>query len=98
MKDYILEIMKAGQKGLYLCELPTGYGKTYNAVQAMKAYADTGDHKKKIIYLTTLNKNLPEAELLAAFGGDEAEYQRRVLRIRSNFDEVTEKLENLQIP
>lgn len=98
MKDYILDIMEAGQKGLYLCELPTGYGKTYNAVQAMKAYADTGDHKKKIIYLTTLNKNLPEAELLAAFGGDEAEYQRRVLRIRSNFDEVTEKLENLQIP
>ena len=97
MKDYILEIMKAGNKGLYLCELPTGYGKTYNAVKAMKAYADTGDHKKKIIYLTTLNKNLPEAELLAAFRGDEAEYQRRVLRIRSNFDEVTEKLENLQI-
>ena len=38
MKDYILDVMKAGQKGLYLCELPTGYGKTYNAVQAMKAW------------------------------------------------------------
>lgn len=98
MKDYILSNLFAGVGGLYLCELPTGYGKTYTVVQAMKEYVDTASSKKKLIYLTTLNKNLPEEELLSAFNGDIDVYNRKVLRIRSNFDEVTEKLLEIEVP
>lgn len=90
--------MFCGEHGLHLCELLTGYGKTYNVVHAMKEYLADPDNHRKIIYLTTLNKNLPEKELLSAFDNDGAAYRRNVLRIRSNFDEVTEKLENLAVP
>ena len=98
MKRYILDTMASAQHGLYLTEFPTGYGKTYTAANAMKEYADNSDSKRKIIYLTTLKKNLPEEELLNAYGNNEEAYRQRVLRIRSNFDEVTEKLEKLKIP
>ena len=97
MKDYILETMHGSANGLYMCELPTGYGKTYRVVQAMKEYVSDAGNKKKLIYLTTLNKNLPEDELKAAFG-DDIVYRQKVLRIRSNFDEVTEKIADLSIP
>lgn len=98
LKQYIFDTVYSGSHGLFLCELPTGYGKTYTCSQVMRAYAEDKSAKRKIIYLTTLNKNLPETELLAAFDGDEERYHKAVLRIRSNFDEVTEKLETLDIP
>ena len=66
MKEYIITTMFCGEHGLHLCELPTGYGKTYNVVHAMKEYLADPDNHRKIIYLTTLNKNLPEKELLSA--------------------------------
>lgn len=97
MKDYLLKTMQYGEKGLYLCELPTGNGKTYNAAYAMKAYAEMINNNKKIIYLTTLNKNLPESALRAAYGDDDL-YEQNVLRIRSNFDEVVEKINIIEIP
>lgn len=97
MKDYLLKTMQNHKPGLYLCELPTGNGKTYNCARAMKEYADQINDDTKIIYLTTLNKNLPEAELKAAYGNEE-DYERNVLRIRSNFDEVVEKITEIEIP
>ena len=76
MKDYILETMYGAENGLYMCELPTGYGKTYMVVQAMKEYVSDTRNRKKLIYLTTLNKNLPEGELRAAFGDDSVYEQK----------------------
>ena len=98
MKNYVLKNMFSESNGLFMCELPTGYGKTYTIVQVMKEYISDISNKKKIIYLTTLNKNLPVEELLEAFDGDKQEYNKRVLHIRSNVDEVIEKLEELSIP
>ena len=97
MNQYIESVMHSGEHGLFLLELPTGYGKTYQAVRAMKDYALNSEGKRKIIYLTTLLKNLPHQDLLNAFGSID-EYNKHVLRIRSNFDEVTEKLEKINIP
>lgn len=97
MKDYLLDIMKKKEHGLYLCELPTGNGKTYDSAQAMKVFADSVKDNTKIIYLTTLNKNLPEEALMAAYGSEEL-YKRNVLRLRSNFDEVVEKLLEIDVP
>ncbi|MCR4612166.1 MAG: hypothetical protein K5644_09745 [Lachnospiraceae bacterium] len=98
MKEYITSIMNSDEHGLYLCELPTGYGKTYNVAHVIREYLNNPVQHKKIIYLTTLNKNLLNEDLLKAFDNDEEEYNRNVLRIRSNFDEVTEKLEKLDVP
>ena len=87
LKDYLLDVMQQHEHGLYMCELPTGNGKTYDSAWAMKEYADLIGDDTKIIYLTTLNKNLPEDALRAAYGSEEL-YKRNVLRLRSNFDEV----------
>ena len=97
MKDYLLEIMQQHEHGLYLCELPTGNGKTYDSAYAMKEYAELIEDDTKIIYLTTLNKNLPEDALRAAYGDDDL-YNRNVLRLRSNFDEVVDKILKVQVP
>ena len=97
MREYLLNVMQQKEHGLYLCELPTGNGKTYEAAQAMKEYAESTKGSTKIIYLTTLNKNLPEDALRAAYG-DEAAYKQNVLRLRSNFDEVVEKILDLTVP
>lgn len=89
--------MQQQEHGLYLCELPTGNGKTFDSAQAMKEYADSIGDDTKIIYLTTLNKNLPEDALRAAYGSEEL-YKRNVLRLRSNFDEVVEKILEIEVP
>ena len=96
LKDYLLDVMQQHEHGLYLCELPTGNGKTFDSAQAMKEYADSIDDGTKIIYLTTLNKNLPENELRLAYGSEEL-YKRNVLRLRSNFDEVVEKILEIEV-
>lgn len=117
MKTYFTDIIENGDNGLYLCQMPTGSGKTYNVVEAIKDYVlsdktdGSRDHQdgqtqdneferkkgRKIIYLTTLNKNVISNELRAAFG-DENAYFRNVLHIKSNLDEVLEKLPSLNIP
>lgn len=89
--------MEKRECGLYLCELPTGNGKTFDSAQAMKKYADSIEDNTQIIYLTTLNKNLPEDALKAAYGSEEL-YKCNVLRLRSNFDEVVEKILDIEVP
>ncbi len=89
--------MQQREHGLYMCELPTGNGKTFDSSQAMKEYADAIEDNTKIIYLTTLNKNLPEEALKTVYGSDEL-YKRNVLRLRSNFDEVVDKILDIRVP
>lgn len=97
MKEYLLDVMRQRKQGLYMCELPTGNGKTYDSAWAMREYAETIEDNRKIIYLTTLNKNLLEDDLKTAYENEEL-YKRNVLRIRSNFDEVVEKIQEIEIP
>ena len=74
LKDYLLDVMQQHEHSLYMCELPTGNGKTYDSARAMKEYADLIGDDTKIIYLTTLNKNLPEDALRAAYGSEAVSY------------------------
>ena len=89
-KQYIDSVLNDNVNGLFLCELPTGYGKTYTITNCMREYAANPNNTRKIIYLTTLNKNLPEEDLKRAYN-DEKLYNKEVLRIRSNFDEVVDR-------
>ena len=38
MKTYFTDILEKGENGLYLCQMPTGSGKTYSVVEAIKDY------------------------------------------------------------
>ncbi len=91
MKEYFLQVMKKSSKGLYICESPTGYGKSYYAAQAISAYQKDSSKTKKIIFITSLNKNLAIKELQVAFGKENI-YNKNVLHIRSVFDEIIEKI------
>ena len=73
MEDYLRKVLASDEIGLYLCELPTGFGKTYTASQLIAEFVRNDHTGRKIIYLTTLNKNLPEDELKAALG--EVDYE-----------------------
>ena len=95
MEKYLRDVMSDNKNGLYLCELPTGFGKTFTSVKLISEWIKENHSGRKIIFLTTLNKNLPEDELRDALG--DAVYRQTVLRIRSNFDEVVEKLPELEI-
>lgn len=97
LKKYFLDIMSKDAPGLYLCEVPTGIGKSYQAAQAMREYAKTT--KKKIIYLTTLVKNVYEEaeELRSAYGDDDA-FRRDVLIIPSNKKQIIDKIREVTIP
>lgn len=48
--------------GLLIAEAPTGYGKTYETIQAIYRYIEKGG-KSQILFITNLLKNLPEDEL-----------------------------------
>lgn len=97
LKEYIKSPIIEGRPGLWTVEVYTGGGKTYNSARAIAEYVKTSSSDKKIIFLTTLLKNLPEEELINAFGG-EKEYHRNCLRILSNFDQVVEKINDVEIP
>ena len=97
MKKFLDEKFSMNQNGLFLCELPTGFGKTYISAQKICEYVLNSKSDRRIIFLTTLKKNLPEDDLISFFGSRKL-YNEKVLRIRSNFEEVTQKIPELEIP
>lgn len=98
MRKYLRYQIETRENGLVMLQLPTGYGKTYEITHSMKEQVDSGDTQRKIIYLTTLNKNLPEQELQNLCETNSKQHKRTVLRLKANVDEVKDKLLNMDIP
>ncbi len=98
MKQYLEKVIHSGQNGLYLCQLPTGYGKSYATLQTIADWIRKTSDCRKIIYLTTLTKNLPTDTLKEVLSDTPELYDTSVLRLRSNLEEVSEKLPDLEIP
>ena len=98
--------MRKECNGLYLCEVPTGIGKSYQAAHAMEEYAKamrqcarTITDERKLIYLTPLRKNVgeEEEELKKAYENEEL-FEKEVLHIKSNVDNIIENLGKVTIP
>lgn len=54
--------------GLFLLDMPTGYGKTYSVLEYIyEASLDESNSKKRFFFITTLKKNLPTEELRKRF-------------------------------
>lgn len=85
--------------GLLLIDMPTGFGKTYLASESMFCYA-LDNNGKKIFYITTLIKNLPCQELRNVYCkyGQESQYEKDVLVIKSNYDYLYDSLLEVDIP
>ena len=64
MKQAIVNFCKSTDTGLFLLDMPTGFGKTYSVLDFMVDNYDAPEFKdKKIFFVTTLKKNLPDKEL-----------------------------------
>lgn len=72
--------------GLLLVDLPTGTGKTHNAVEFI--YRNYEKVKNKIIFITNLKKNLPIVKLREFFEKDNrlSDFEKNVLFIDNNVD------------
>lgn len=98
MKDYLRSIKDQMNTGLVIQQLPTGYGKTYEIAELIKEMAMDPNEHRKIIFLTTMNKNLPYELISELYGKDQELFDRQILRIRANLDEVVEKILDMEIP
>lgn len=90
LANAICEFVKRSEKkGLVEIPLPTGFGKTHAVMQAMSVMEDreTGSFSdvKRIIFTTTLKKNLPVEKLRDYYKGD---FDKEVLLLKSNVDSL----------
>lgn len=77
------------ENGLFLMDLPTGFGKTHNVIQYIfDAACDEKNKEKKFFFVTNLKKNLPEEQFRQLFedNGLEEEFERKFLYLNSNAD------------
>ena len=82
-------VKRSEKKGLVEISLPTGFGKTHAVMQAMSMMVDSKTDSfsdvKRIIFTTTLKKNLPVEKLRKYYKGD---FDKEVLLLKSNLDSL----------
>lgn len=85
--------------GLLLAEAPTGYGKTYQTVQAIYTYLKEGG-TKRVLFVTTLLKNLPTTDLRRAYEQDGRgdQFDKEVLVLHSAADTVLNAMGQCEVP
>lgn len=82
--------------GLVLIDMPTGTGKTYNAIKFI--YNSYKQVKNKIIYITNLKKNLPYYDLKKYFENDNNlnDFEKDVLFLDNNVDFLIDNFEKIE--
>lgn len=90
---------KNDSNGLLICDMPTGFGKTYTAARSMENYINNLEGDKKIFFITNLKKNFPEKDLKNAYedNGKAELYDKDVLVVKSNFDYIYDNLLHTEI-
>ena len=85
-------------KGLFLVDLPTGYGKTHSMLDfIVEQYQNS---ERKIIFLTNLKKNLPFENLRKRFEeiGKLEDFERDAIEVKPNYENVENFLEGVKLP
>lgn len=92
--DYAFSKIKG--HGLLLLPLPTGAGKSFTIFKFIHDTIVRGCCKEKIIFITSLKKNLQPSELKDQFSEGEINlFEEKVLYLKSNTDCVLENLHTL---
>lgn len=96
MQKSIENFIKTTEYGLYLIDMPTGTGKT---TQAIEYIFEHYNEKRNFFYITSLKKNIDDAynDLYILFknANKESIFKSNVLRIYSNSEKVIEKIEGI---
>lgn len=98
MQKAIENFCEGRENGLFLLDMPTGFGKTYNVLEFIVENCEKPEYKDvKFFFVTTLKKNLPYEDLRERFKqrGKEKYFENNSLRIQANADVVIEKLFDL---
>ncbi len=98
MQKAIENFCQKRKNGLFLLDMPTGFGKTYNVLEFIVENCEKPEYKDvKFFFVTTLKKNLPFEDLRERFKqrGKEKYFENNSLRIQANADVVIEKLFDL---
>lgn len=84
------------ENGLLLIDMPTGTGKTYNAIEFI--YQNYKQIKNKIIFITNLKKNLPYSDLRKRFEKDNKlnDFEKDILFLDNNVDFLIDNFENVE--
>ena len=83
--------------GLFLLDMPTGYGKTYSVLKYIyEASMDETNSKRRFFFITTLKKNLPTEELKKWFKKEDQleKFNEKFLFIDSNADSAIDSFTN----
>ena len=85
--------------GLLIAEAPTGYGKTYETIQAIYRYIEKGG-TSQVLFVTNLLKNLPVDELRNLYekNGRGALFEKEVLVLSSAASSVEKAILTEEIP
>lgn len=95
MKESIEKFCQSQENGLFLLDMPTGFGKTYSVLEFIADNFDKPEYKDvKFFFVTTLKKNLPFEKLKGHFAqrGKEKEFDRLCMKIDANADAVINNL------
>lgn len=95
MKEAIEKFCKARENGLFLLDMPTGFGKTYSVLEFIADNYDKEEYRGiKFFFVTTLKKNLPYNKLKEHFEsrGKGDDFDRFCMQIDANADAVIENL------
>jgi len=87
LKFTIDKFIKNNEKGLFLLDSPTGFGKTYAVKQILKGYLRGEIHQNvdRMFFVTNLKTNLPYEEIIEELSDKEKE---QCARIRSYDDDL----------
>lgn len=85
--------------GLLLTQAPTGYGKTYETVQAIFQYVQSGG-QSQVLFVTNLLKNLPAEDLRKIYekNGIDDRFDKEVLVLASTASTVEQAIIHESIP
>lgn len=98
MQKAIENFCEKRKNGLFLLDMPTGFGKTYNVLEFIVENCEKPEYKDvKFFFVTTLKKNLPFEDLRERFKEKKKEkyFEDNSLRIQANADVVIEELFDL---
>ena len=99
MQKAIENFCQKRENGLFLLDMPTGFGKTYNVLEFIAENYDTEKYENtKFFFVTTLKKNLPFEDLRERFKlkNKEEDFEKKCIRIEANAEKVIERLESLE--
>ncbi|MCF0215420.1 MAG: hypothetical protein HUK21_02985 [Fibrobacteraceae bacterium] len=92
MQEAIAHFCENSKNGLFLLDMPTGSGKTYNVLDLIANNYNKPPYKNtKFFFITTLKKNLPIDDFRSKLN-DKNEIDRVLLQISSNEDCILENL------